>query len=68
MLVWSEMAAAYAFTDRALTQFTCEWMQIVQQNYNHSAIITWTPFNESWEFRRFGRTKNSRTSPRRSIT
>lgn len=48
MLVWSEMAAAYAFTDRALTQFTCEWMQIVQQNYNHPAIITWTPFNEFW--------------------
>lgn len=48
MLVWSEMAAAYAFTDQAITQFTDEWMQIVQQNYNHPAIITWTPFNESW--------------------
>lgn len=48
MLVWSEMAATYAFTDRAVQEFTTEWMEIVRQNYNHPSIITWTPFNESW--------------------
>ena len=48
MLVWSEMAAAYEFTDRAVRQFTEEWMQVVKQNYSHPCIITWTPFNESW--------------------
>jgi beta-galactosidase/beta-glucuronidase len=48
LLVWSEMAAAYEFNDDAVTMFTHEWMEIVQQNYNHPAIITWTPFNESW--------------------
>jgi len=48
LLVWSEMAAAYEFNDRAVTNFTRQWMEIVQQNYNHPAIITWTPFNESW--------------------
>ena len=48
MLVWSEMAAAYQYTDYAVEEFTKEWMEIVRQNYNHPCIITWTPFNESW--------------------
>ncbi len=48
LLVWSEMAAAFLFSDRAVTDFTEQWLQIVRQNYNHPCIITWTPFNESW--------------------
>lgn len=48
MLVWSEMAAAYEFSDQAVAMFTKEWLEIVHQNYNHPSIITWTPFNESW--------------------
>lgn len=48
MLVWSEMAAAYRYSDNAVQEFTEEWMEIVRQNYNHPCIITWTPFNESW--------------------
>lgn len=48
MLVWSEVASAYQYTDYAVAEFTREWMEIVKQNYNHPCIITWTPFNESW--------------------
>lgn len=48
LLVWSEMAATYVFSDRAIENFTQEWLQIVRQQYNHPCIITWTPFNESW--------------------
>lgn len=48
MLVWSEAAAAYQYSDYAVTEFITEWMEIVKQNYNHPCIITWTPFNESW--------------------
>ncbi|MDU7026047.1 glycoside hydrolase family 2 protein [Robinsoniella peoriensis] len=48
MLVWSEVPAAYRFSDDAVQEFTEEWMDIVRQNYNHPSIITWTPFNESW--------------------
>lgn len=48
MLVWSEMAAAYQYTDQAVQEFTHEWLEIVKQNYNHPCIITWTPVNESW--------------------
>ncbi|MDR2102604.1 MAG: glycoside hydrolase family 2 [Treponema sp.] len=48
LLVWSEAAAAYEFTDAAVSGFTREWIEIIRQNYNHPSIITWTPFNESW--------------------
>lgn len=48
VLVWSEMASAYEFSDHAVEQFTEEWLEIVRQNYNHPCIIVWTPFNESW--------------------
>lgn len=48
MLVWSEAAAAYQYSDGAVSEFVTEWMEIVRQNYNHPCIITWTPFNESW--------------------
>lgn len=48
LLVWSEMAATFEFHDRAVEAFTKEWLEIVQQQYNHPSIITWVPFNESW--------------------
>lgn len=48
LLVWSEMAAAYEFSDEAIQNFTEEWIEVVKQQYNHPSIITWTPFNESW--------------------
>ncbi|MFB5660480.1 glycoside hydrolase family 2 protein [Alteribacillus sp. HJP-4] len=48
LLVWSEMAAAYEFTDEAVKNFTEEWMAIMEQHYNHPSIVTWVPFNESW--------------------
>jgi len=48
VLVWSEMAAAYEFNDQAVDRFTREWLDIVQQHYNHPCIVTWVPFNESW--------------------
>lgn len=48
LLVWSEMAAAYQFSGRAVEAFTEEWTKVVRQNKNHPSIITWVPFNESW--------------------
>lgn len=48
LLVWSEAAATYEFSDEAVDNFTKEWIDIVQQNYNHPSIVTWVPFNESW--------------------
>lgn len=48
LLVWSEAAATYEFNDEAVERFTREWLDIVQQHYNHPCIVTWVPFNESW--------------------
>ena len=48
LLVWSEFPATYTYTDEAVQNFTREWMEVVRQNYSHPAIVTWTPFNESW--------------------
>lgn len=48
LLVWSEMAATYEFSDEAVENFTKEWLEIMEQHYNHPSIITWVPFNESW--------------------
>lgn len=48
MLMWCEMPSPYLFGDDMVKNFTAEWMEVVEQNYNHPAIITWTPFNESW--------------------
>jgi beta-galactosidase/beta-glucuronidase len=48
LLVWSEVAATYEYSDEAVENFTEEWIEIVKQNYNHPSIITWVPFNESW--------------------
>lgn len=48
LLVWSEMAATYEFSDEAVQSFTEEWLEVVKQHYNHPSVITWTPFNESW--------------------
>ncbi|ANY70926.1 glycoside hydrolase family 2 [Paenibacillus sp. BIHB 4019] len=48
LLVWSEMASTYEFNDQAVEKFTKEWLDIVQQQYNHPSIVTWVPFNESW--------------------
>jgi beta-galactosidase/beta-glucuronidase len=67
LLVWSEMAATYEYSDEAVRSFTQEWADIVCQHYNHPCIVTWFPFNESWEFPKYLRTGNSRHLRRRFI-
>ena len=48
ILVFSEMAAAYAYSDAAERMFLAQWGQIVSQVRQHPSIICWVPFNESW--------------------
>ena len=48
LLVWAEMPSTYEFTDQAVDNFSKEWLDIIDQKYNHPSIITWVPFNESW--------------------
>lgn len=48
LLVWAEIGAAYEYNDQAVEEFSTQWLQVVQDLYNHPSIICWVPFNESW--------------------
>ncbi|MEZ0536817.1 glycoside hydrolase family 2 protein [Caldicellulosiruptoraceae bacterium PP1] len=48
LLVWGEMASFYEFSDTAMKAYMQEWQEVIERDYNHPCIITWTPFNESW--------------------
>jgi beta-galactosidase/beta-glucuronidase len=48
LLVWGEMANAYAFSARAVERLLREWMEVVRRDVSHPSIVTWVPLNESW--------------------
>ncbi|GGF74440.1 beta-glucuronidase [Paenibacillus albidus] len=48
LLVWSEAANAYEYSEAYVRRFTQEWQEIIERDYNHPSIITWVPLNESW--------------------
>jgi len=48
LLVSSEMANAYLFDPEYAAQFTREWAESVERDYNHPSIVIWVPINESW--------------------
>ena len=35
----------------SIAHFLPEWLEAVERDYNHPAIIGWCPFNETWDFR-----------------
>lgn len=50
-LVWGEHAnwQLDITTSMGLERFLPEWMELVERDYNHPAIIGWCPFNETWD-------------------
>ncbi|HZG57135.1 glycoside hydrolase family 2 protein [Paenibacillus sp.] len=48
LIVWSEMANAYDFTEEYARRFTQEWIEAVERDYNHPSVCVWVPINESW--------------------
>lgn len=50
-IVWGEYASwGPHYSDLAvLGAFVSEWTEAVERDYNHPAIITWCPLNETWE-------------------
>jgi beta-galactosidase/beta-glucuronidase len=49
LLVAQDMPSSHALaTDAARTQFTGEWLEIVEQLRNHPSVVIWIPINEDW--------------------
>ncbi|WP_430082962.1 glycoside hydrolase family 2 protein [Paenibacillus ferrarius] len=48
LVVWSEAANAYEYSDQYVRRFTQEWIASMERDYNHPSIIAWVPLNESW--------------------
>ena len=51
-LVWGEHAnwGLDLSSPAALHAFMREWLEAVDRDYNHPAIIGWCPFNETWDY------------------
>jgi hypothetical protein len=48
LLVSGEAPNAYLYDERYAADFTREWMEIIERDYNHPSIVIWAPINESW--------------------
>lgn len=51
-LVWGEQAnwGLNITGSTGLEKFLPEWIEAVERDFNHPAIIGWCPFNETWDF------------------
>lgn len=48
LLVWSEAANSYDYSEDYVRRFTAEWQASMERDYNHPCIAVWVPLNESW--------------------
>lgn len=50
-LVWGEMASwgLDITTAAGLESFLPEWLEAVERDFDHPAIVGWCPFNETWD-------------------
>jgi beta-galactosidase/beta-glucuronidase len=48
LVVWGEMANAYAFSPAGLDRLTREWLEAIERDVSHPCIVAWVPINESW--------------------
>lgn len=51
-MVWGEQGNwGLDYSDpRALKCFLPEWMEALERDFNHPAIVGWCPFNETWDY------------------
>ncbi len=50
-MVWGEYGSwSFDITElEAVALFLPQWQESVRRDYNHPALITWCPFNETWD-------------------
>ena len=48
LLVWGELPSAYWLRDSEKRNMIRDLSEAIRRDYNHPALITWTPLNESW--------------------
>ncbi|MBS4200497.1 beta galactosidase jelly roll domain-containing protein [Bacillus sp. FJAT-49732] len=50
-LVWGEHAnwGLDITTATGIERFLPEWLEVVERDFNHPALIGWCPFNETWD-------------------
>ena len=48
LLVWGELPSAYTFRDSEKRNLLRDFSEAIRRDYNHPALIAWTPLNESW--------------------
>ena len=48
LVVFADAAAAYEFSDLALSRTVAEVSGLVHRDLGHPSVIGWVPFNESW--------------------
>jgi beta-galactosidase/beta-glucuronidase len=48
LLVWGEMANAYAFSAESVRRLIGEWQEVLERDRSHPCIVAWVPMNESW--------------------
>lgn len=48
LLVWGELPSAYCLCDAEKRNMMRDLSEAIRRDYNHPALITWVPMNESW--------------------
>lgn len=51
LLVWGELPSAYEFNKWETESLLSEWLEFLEQTYNHPSMIILVPYNESWGIR-----------------
>ncbi len=51
-MTWGETGSwGFDFSDASVfSQFTTEWMEVLNRDFNHPSIVGWCPMNESWYY------------------
>lgn len=62
LLVWEELPSAYEYTSEAVANTSETLTGGIERDFNHPAVITWVPVNESWGMDRLYANKQMQAS------